>query len=147
MLPSRLYRTAVQQTLTQYRPTGGVEPDEDFLDYLRSGYAAETARLESLTAADPTAGESLAIKNGLFVFAAGLLAFGRIDVAEDLLDYLPSSGGIRKLALVLQALLPLPDDLHPWHDPEAIRIWLREHKDRLRWDEAQGLYVTTHDQP
>lgn len=142
--PSRLYRTAVRQTLTQYRPRAGVDPEEDFRDFLQACYREERARLESLKASEAGPQESLMIKNGLFVLATGLFAFGRIEVAEDLLDYLPSSGGIRKLALALQALLPLPEGLEPWRDQDAIRAWLRQHKKRLRWDEAQGRYVASH---
>ena len=80
-------------------------------------------------------------RHARFVFAAGLLAYGHIEVAEDLLDGQPPTGGIRKLALALKALLPLPDELDPLRDREAVRGWLRVNRDRLTWDEARGAYV------
>jgi len=145
-LPSRFYRTAVRQLCRQYTPTPGKDPDEDLLDYLQSNYEEAKTRLEPLTADNRRDPDNMARRGARFVFAAGLLAYGRLDVAEDLLDCLPSSGGIRKLALALKALLPLPEELHPLRDPEGVWLWLRRHRDRLQWSEEVGVYEMRDDE-
>ena len=143
--PSKLYRAAVRELLTQFEPAAYDDPEAGFFEYLEANHRAEKARLASSPTAQAPPTQVLAIRNGLFVLAAGLLAHGRIEVAEELLDFLPSSGAVRNLALALEALLPLPDALSALRDPEAVRAWLREHRDRLRWDEERGVYVTWDD--
>ncbi|MCG8558690.1 MAG: hypothetical protein MI824_02715 [Hyphomicrobiales bacterium] len=140
-LPSRLYRTAVRQVCTQYKPAPERDPEADFHDYLRSCYREETARLAALSAEDADHPERMLSRHARFVFAAGLFAYGHIEVAEDLLDGQPPTGGIRKLVLALKALLPLPDELDPLRDAEAVRGWLRANRDWLAWDEARGAYA------
>jgi hypothetical protein len=134
-----LYRTSVRQVCTQYEPPADGDRDEAFLSYLRSGYEEAKVRCGSVVGKDDDPKQT-SIHIGRFIFAAGLFAYGQLDVADDLLDYMPSSGGIRKLALVLKALLPLPDPLHPLRDPEGTRLWLQNHRDRLQWNEAAGMY-------
>ena len=145
-LPSRFYRRAVRQICTQYRPAPDADPDGDFHDYLRSSYEAEKARLAALEAEPDKHPASLRTRDGQFIFAAGLLAYGQLDVAEDLLDFPPPSGAIRNLALALKALLPLPGDLDPLQDAEGVRAWLRQCGDRLSWNEDKGLFVKPDDQ-
>jgi hypothetical protein len=84
--------------------------------------------------------KQISIRSERFIFAAGLFAYGQLDVADDLLDDMPASGSIRKLALALKALLPLPNPLHPHRDPEGTRLWPRNHRERLQWNEEAGMY-------
>jgi len=141
--PSRLYRTAVRQALFRYVPRAANDPDAELLTYLETHYAAEKASLASAKAGRAPEKEIAALRNGLFVFAAGLFAYGHVEAAEDVIDCIPSSGAIRNLALALQAMLPLPTDLNPLQDPERLRGWLRDHRGRLRWEESSGTYVAT----
>lgn len=136
---SSLYRTSVRQVCTQYVPPADGDRDEAFLSYLRSGYEEAKAQCGSVVGKDDDPKQT-SIHIGRFILAAGLFAYGQLDVADDLLDYMPPSGGIRKLALALKALLPLPDQLHPFRDPEGTRLWLQNHRDRLQWNEEAGTY-------
>lgn len=80
--------------------------------------------------------------NALFFLAAGLLSFGKIDVAGDLIDYLPPGrAGIRQLALALVALFPVPEHFDPLQDPEPIKKWLRQNRDQLDWNPNEGQFV------
>ena len=101
--------------------------DRDFYEYLEFQYKqAKQAK-----------------SNGdLFLIGVGLFAFGRLDVAEDILDNIPAKNcPISVLAGVLR-LLPLPRNLLSWHDrPDAIREWLRVKSPRLNWSESKERYI------
>ncbi len=121
--PAQLYRDAVRQLLWRYRPDPAEDPDQ-----------ALRRHLESLTS------ESDSFTR--FVVAAGLLSYGQIDLAEDLLDCLPEGrGNVRQLSHALVALLPAPAHLDPLQQPEAFRSWLRENRDRLHWDATLGKFL------
>jgi hypothetical protein len=125
--PSLIYRDAVRQLLWRYQPVTAEDPDEGLRRHL-----------ESLTSqSDPFT---------RFVVAAGLLSYGRIDLAEDLLDCLPEGrGSVRELARALVGLLPAPPHLDPLHEPEAFRVWLRQNRDRVHWDPTLGKFIWNDD--
>jgi hypothetical protein len=120
-------------------PPADENQDESFLSYLCSGYEEVKARSESVDVKDGDSKQA-SIHIERFIFAVGLFAYGKLDVADDLLDYLPTSGGIRKLALAIKALMPLPEKLHPLRNPEGTRLWLQTHRDRLQWNDEVGVY-------
>ena len=139
--PGTLYRAAVRQLLFRYAPAAGGDADLQLLDHLEQQYAEERRTLAAAEAAGAPEPQLTATRSALFVFSVGLLAFGRIERARDVIDYMPSSGSVRRLALALAALLPLPRTLDPLRAPEAVRTWLMEHGAQLRWDETRGCYV------
>jgi hypothetical protein len=91
------------------------------------------------------------------LLAAARLLTGDLAAADAILDHLPPEdfkldhgAGICVVAplRVLCAALPLPADLKPtdrWlaglPEPTALRAWLAGHRDKLRWLEAQGVYL------
>jgi len=92
---------------------------------------------------------------GVAILAAGLFTFGRLDMAEVLLDnmvskYKTDHGAGRCVLLpmaILKDLLPLPNDIC-WVslyyegeiDIEAARSWLHKYRKRLRWDPDRGKF-------
>lgn len=84
----------------------------------------------------------------MFVAAVGLFAFGRLDVASDVLELLPPQLpgkpriNARIAVRVLSNLLPLPAHLDPMilDDHATIRAWIENHRSRLRWSETDGRY-------
>jgi len=84
--------------------------------------------------------------NGMAVVAAGLLSYGRLEMADYILGQLPPQpvrgGYCNSLAVRLaKVLLPLPAELREcgtWvegsPEAEAVRRWLAEHRSRLVWD-------------
>ena len=134
--PCELYRKAVRDLFREFRSHPAAS-DERFRRYLQSTYEDYKARLHS---SDPKS-DPETLRDGLFILAAGLFAYGNLEVADDLLDYVPPSGSIRNLALALPALLPLSQDVDPRTDPEPIRQWLKNNRDNLRWSESRGTYV------
>jgi hypothetical protein len=81
------------------------------------------------------------------VVSVGLLAFGHLNVAEDILTALAipliyNGAKVRRtLANSLKALLPLPPELALLREPATIQAWLQAHADHLVWDEATGKFV------
>jgi hypothetical protein len=131
--PALIYRDAVRQLCINYTPAVDKDPEEDFYLYLDSLYQQYHATFDA---------ESETDRNALFFLAAGLLSFGKIDVAEDLIDYLPPGrAGIRQLALALVALFPVPEHFDPLQDPEPIKKWLRQNRDQLDWNPVEGQFV------
>ena len=82
--------------------------------------------------------------DAVFFTAAGLFAFGHFEVFPDLLDHLPVSpeeNPVFQLVSMLANLTPYPDTPDFIHNREAIRQWLEDHRDQLRWDEQADCYV------
>ena len=93
------------------------------------------------------------------IVAAGLLTFGELERAEEILSVFPrepirmdhGAGWCPLVAYsTVAALLPLPRDNQRavrWVDgsPEALAVsrWFRAHKDQLRWDESLGKFILT----
>lgn len=88
------------------------------------------------------------------VFSIGLLllAYGNLDVLEDILDSVPSTSdeflADNSLAPFYAVLivLPLPEglsDLQTWFKdgPSRIRDWYLKHRQHLTWNEDQGKFL------
>lgn len=134
----QLYRRAVRESIRDYQPTLESSQDSDFHEYLRRTYAAcaDGMRRAEIASIAPLPGE----KTGLFVLACGLFAYGELDKVPVILENLPRSGGIRKLALSLAALMPLPSEIDVLSAPESVRQWFASNRERLLWREAEGRY-------
>lgn len=141
MLIAKEFRQAINslEGLKHYR----FSPDaNDLYEHLESEYEKAKNRISALF----DSGESQSIikshKNGLFIISVGLFAYGRLDVAEDILNNIPGGrGSINHLAGVLKRLLPLPSGYSPRDNPNAIKEWLRVKRSRLRWDELAERYI------
>jgi hypothetical protein len=138
----------VRDVCTNFRPKPGEAPDAAFREFLEAGFAEEKARLQKLLSQRLAAAEDLYVsRTGVFVTAAGLVAHGRADVIDDVLDSALELYGegrsrpdIRRLAWVLKALLPLPDGLDPEAEPERFRLWMESHARDLMWDPSEDRY-------
>jgi hypothetical protein len=91
------------------------------------------------------------------LLAAARLLTGDLAAADVILDHLPPDDfkldhGAGRCLMVplytLSATLPLPTDMKRtdrWlayaHEPAALRAWLAEHREKLRWVEVQGVYL------
>jgi hypothetical protein len=83
-----------------------------------------------------------ATRNGLFVLSIGLFSFGRLDVAEDILDNIPGGrGSVNHLVGVLNRLLPLPPGFNCRKNPIEFKEWLKANRSQLRWDESLERYI------
>lgn len=87
------------------------------------------------------------------VVAAGLLSYGRLDMAKYILDHLPDhlvrNGYCNLIARrIVAAVLPLPEELRGWvqwiagsPEAEAVRSWFARHRALLRWEPSSGKFV------
>lgn len=116
----------------------GIDPDKAFSDYVEENYNQSKRHWTGRAFENET--EKQAVQNALFVFAVGVFTCGKIEAANDIMLHLPSSGDIRRLALSLKALLPIPEDLDPLKDRQRMMQWLDVHGDAMRWNEPIGLY-------
>jgi hypothetical protein len=145
MSASELYRTSVKQLCRHFSAPEGIDPDKAFFDYLEENYNQSKRHWTEHLFESET--EKQAAQNALFVFAVGVFACGKIEAASDIVLHLPSSGDIRRLALSLKALLPIPDDLDPLKDRQRMMQWLEVHANAMRWDESIGIYEEPKDRP
>jgi hypothetical protein len=90
------------------------------------------------------------------LLAAGRLLAGELSAADVILDHLPAQGfkldrsaGACVIAPVysFKAALPIPEtlgDTRRWlqgtSEQAALRAWLAEKRDKLRWVESEGIY-------
>lgn len=81
-----------------------------------------------------------------FYVAIGLLCYGRLDVADVLLDLLSRPnvvrGWHRMIGAAVKHLIPIPAGLDPLDVDHhaAIKSWIRDHSDRLSWNDVGGYF-------
>lgn len=138
MLNSELYRTSVRELCRHFSAPEGVDPGKAFCDYVEENYDRSKRHWAENTFKNEA--EKIAAQNALFVFAVGAFAYGRIEAAMDILPNLPESGNIRRLALSLKALLPIPEGLDPLKNSEGMMQWLGANADTVKWNESLGAY-------
>lgn len=90
---------------------------------------------------------------GMAVVAAGLLSYGRLEMAGYVLDWLPDrfirNGICHHIARrIAAAVLPLPEGLRDWEawiegtpEAEAVRSWFADHRDSLRWEPSSCVFA------
>jgi hypothetical protein len=139
--PALIYRNAVRQLCLQYHLDPVVDQDDHFRSYLENQYKLEKEQLGFLLYSKAPANQSTSVRNGLFVLAVGLLAFGNLDMVDDILHNIPAAGEIRHLVFALKALLPLPENLDPQHDYDEMSKWISTNKAKLKWDEKKGKFL------
>lgn len=140
--PARHFRKSIRSEFRRYQEPPNSDTDTAFREYLESEYESAKSRLSNLLSKGASELVVKGERNGLFVISVGLFTFGRLDVAEDILDNIP--GGrvpANHLAGVLNRLLPLPADFSPRENPAAIREWLKVKRSRLKWDESLERYI------
>lgn len=124
--PAKFYRDLVRAGIYSDLPN-----DEDLHSFLKRNY--EELKAQQTGSKD----------YGVFLTSVGLLAFGNLNVYEDILDNLQPSQiqSHRTLAYSTKYLVPLPDGMDPYRDTEEVRQWFRGNRDRLCWDEETGRFV------
>jgi hypothetical protein len=148
--PAQVYRAMIRQTCSSFVDSDHHCPDTDaaFCAYLEQHLATEGARLQQMLNAGASANDVRSTRTAIALLAVGLLTFGRIDMTEPILQGIqPAPPGFlgkkvdHVLANSLRALLPLPTELHPLYDPEAVRSWVQRHAGHLVWSVADGKYI------
>lgn len=142
--PARFYRKQVRFGLSISHSTlPPTSPTEEKLElYLDVLYAKQCERLAQHAKHPPNPALVEADSFGMFVIASGLLAFGRLAVVPDIINNMPKTGNVRRLALVIPALLPLPDTLDPLTQAQGVLDWLKDHHDQLIWDATLERFIT-----
>src|SRR5262245_41275494 len=88
------------------------EEDNEFHEYLLTNYHQS---------------KKANVSSEVFVLAAGLLTYGHIEVVDDILNNIPAGKGhVRRLAWTVSTLLPVPDEMDPLKDFEAVKRWFKE---------------------
>ena len=75
------YRIAVRELCIHYDET-----ETSFFEYLKAGYNLSKEQLANYEIEEVT---RTAIRNGIFVFAVGLLTYGQIEILPDVLVVTP----------------------------------------------------------
>jgi hypothetical protein len=125
-------------------------------------YDAMREYLEHLFTRFSSGREATGDKTVLLIIAAGLMTYGRLDMAEFIISHLPSerfvtdhfAGRCVVLPYVIAgALLPLPEELGrmvSWYEvnwvagipqADALQAWFAAHRDGLVWDNTAERFV------
>jgi hypothetical protein len=82
------------------------------------------------------------VRNGFFALALGLMTYGNLDAAIELMECIPflPLNAARISAGSLMGLLPLPKALNPRKQPNETMSWLRTNLPNLRWNQTQGRF-------
>ena len=140
---AKLYRDLARAVCVLYHDPPDSDPDAAFYSYLEHNYSAAKADLARLLAQGAPADEVRSARIWLFVSAAGLLTYGRLDVAEDIVRGIPEGrANMRRLAGSIKALMPLPTELDPLRHPDRTLQWLLDNRNNLTWDASLQRYVS-----
>ncbi len=117
----------VRDICANYHPPPPLgENDAEFYSYVRSHY------LQAKESGERTE---------LFVFAAGLLTYGEIEMVDDILDNIPSGKGhIRRFAWTVNVLFPAPKELDALENAPGLKRWFHENRDTFYWDEQEFIF-------
>ena len=79
---------------------------------------------------------------GLFIFAAGLLAFGQLsaEFVGAIVKRPKQAGGIDRLSGTVRFMLPMPDSIDPSNDPDTVLRWVEANAHRLAFSEELGRF-------
>ena len=81
-------------------------------------------------------------KNAVAAYAAGLLSFGRLDMADVILNNLPKGTYTQGLVRgIMTSVLPTPGGFESQLSFARIRDWLAVNSSNLRWDPNKGRFV------
>lgn len=141
---AKRYREIVRSDLKllRYPIPPNFDSDIALRTFLENLYNEAKERLSSLLNEGTPESTIRIEKSVLFIIAAGLFTFRRLDVAEDILTGIPGGrGSIRQLAWVLNVLLPMPKDMDALTNPDVVLEWLQVNISRLRWDESSEKYI------
>ncbi|MGK7888727.1 MAG: hypothetical protein AB4042_05290, partial [Leptolyngbyaceae cyanobacterium] len=141
--PARFYRKQVRFGLSvSHANLPPPSPAEEKLEaYLDALYVRQQQRLEQHRKAQASPAMMDTDTFGMFVIASGLFTFGRLEMVPDILDNMPNSGEVRRLALVITALLPLPEAIEPLTDAQAVMDWVEDYRAQLMWDSTLEQFV------
>ncbi|WP_254563967.1 hypothetical protein [Oscillatoria sp. HE19RPO] len=142
---ARRYREMIRadlKLLLRQIPADAYGSDADLRSLLENLYNENKNQLTQLLKEKAPESVITTQKAGLFVLSCGLFTFGRLDVAEDILTGIPGGkGSIRRLAWVINVLLPIPKHFDALAHPEAVREWLKVNYSRLKWDDYSEQYI------
>lgn len=105
----------------------------------------EESKREMMSLLDSNTSEANIIKStklSLFLMSVTLFAFGRLDVAQDILNNVPyHSVRIKGFSNVLTRLLPTPKNLSVLNNAAEVEQWLKLKYSKLIWHENLGRYL------
>lgn len=139
--PALAYRELIRSVFRSFDPSHSSDEQKEFESWLKKFYGDATSQARSPTDSGTrrnTREDSLT----LFVTAVGLLTYGALDYVSDILDNVPATPrNIRQLAWVLKAMLPLPENLDPLQDANAVKQWVITNRANLEWHSDNGRFV------
>jgi hypothetical protein len=130
-----------------------MEQEDEFHLLVKQYYSEEKIKLDAYLKQHHLTHQEYAEQNrrnrwfsyAILLPAFALLTFGQLDVIDDVLDNVApensSIGHFRFLIAVLRELFPLPEQLNPLQDPEAVRQWIHQHEEYLHFDADAGRFV------
>jgi hypothetical protein len=130
-----------------------MEQEDEFHLLVKQYYSEEKIKLDAYLKQHHLTHQEYAEQNrqegrfspNMLVPAFALLTFGQIDVIDAMLDNVPRpNSAISHFGICIAALkhlFPLPEQLNPLQDPEAVRQWIHHHEEYLHFDADAGRFV------
>ena len=112
-----------------------------FQQYLTGQWQELQSALSDAMASNATPRVIQDLRISLYVFAVGLVTYGRIDVIPFLIQNIPAIGKLPQGARVVLELLPIPASVHQQGGWEAVAQWVEANAASLRWDSEQERFV------
>jgi hypothetical protein len=133
-----LYREKVWDRFYPYHPFNDAVDQAEFRLVLERVYKDAKENLRSPN--DSTTYNS----KYLFLSAIGLLAYGVLSSVSDILDNMrlvPED--CHQMAGVINFILPLPEGMNVFNNPDATKIWVARNRNNLQFREGEGMFILT----
>ena len=138
----QMIRSALEGTTSTPLPPSNATAELE--EYFQNLYIQQQQRVTELRARNAQQSAIETQKLGVFILASGLFTFGRLELADVILDNTPHpKGDVVYLTSVLKALLPIPQELDPLQNPDTVKAWIKAHQHQLQWNPKLEKFVMT----
>lgn len=139
--PAKFYRATIRSLCLLFVPLQNEAWKPYFRSYLEENWQKESENLGRLEANNGSSQTIVETRISLFIFAVGLVTYGRLDVIRFMLRHIPQVGKLSRMTKVVLDVLPLPERVVTQRDWEVVANWVEEHYDELEWEAETEKFV------
>lgn len=131
------YREIIRELAFRHK---GANWEDLFYSFLEEHWKNDLLRFNILQIKNDYVDKSDDFRVRMFLFAVGLMTYGRKDVIPFVLQNMREIGKINHHSLIVLKLLPLPEELKNLDKKTEILDWVNINYEALTWDEKKEVF-------